>query len=91
MVVHRLDVRAPRRAPSASSSSTSSARGLFNLTTGVGYFDIDGESTLRDRWISLAGEPLRVESYREHGDLEHINVYAYAYLNLLKNVTFTLG
>jgi tetratricopeptide (TPR) repeat protein len=54
---------------------------FFNLTSGVGYFDLDGEI------VGTSGEvPVNIPI-----DLRHINVYGYGYINLLKNVTFTVG
>jgi outer membrane receptor protein involved in Fe transport len=59
----------------------------FNITTGVGYFDIDEKVRITlgipafppffDRRIAL--------------DIRHLNAYSYANLNLVKDVTFTAG
>ena len=65
----------------------------FNLTSGVGYFDIDGriDATLGLDLPPPDGPgPIEV-SATTSTDLQHVNVYAYAYINLLKNVTFTVG
>ena len=63
----------------------------FNLTTGVGHFNIHGFLS-RDFGIELPPpDPFLVVHDRQSLDLKHTNVYAYSYLNFLKNVTFTLG
>jgi tetratricopeptide (TPR) repeat protein len=60
----------------------------FNLTSGIGYFDLDGE-------IEATFGPFGPDSpavvQTIPTDLRHINVYAYGYINLLKQVTFTVG
>jgi hypothetical protein len=53
-----------------------------NLVTGGGYFDIDGKIDQ-----DIFGFPLpRVDT-----DAEHTNVYLYSYINVLDNLTFTVG
>jgi tetratricopeptide (TPR) repeat protein len=60
----------------------------FNLTSGIGYFDLDGE--IRATFGPF--EPDSPEVFQTiPTDLRHFNVYAYGYLNLLKNVMFTVG
>jgi hypothetical protein len=66
----------------------------FNLVSGVGHFNIDGKATV----ASTINLPLPPEgpgpilsSTTSSTDLEHTNLYAYSYINLIKNVTFTLG
>jgi hypothetical protein len=57
-----------------------------NLRTGLGYVDVDRED---DTTIGFpGGEPFRVVTDQ---DLGHFNVYAYADVNVIKNVTGTLG
>ena len=60
----------------------------FNLTSGIGYFDLNGE-------IRASFGPIEPDSpeilQTIPTDLRHINVYAYGYINLLNNVTFTVG
>jgi tetratricopeptide (TPR) repeat protein len=56
---------------------------FFNLTSGFGYFDLNGDIRLTSGGLDLI-EPVST-------DLKHINVYVYGYINLLKNVTFTVG
>jgi tetratricopeptide (TPR) repeat protein/opacity protein-like surface antigen len=62
----------------------------FNLTSGVGYFDINGRI---DQVIGLDLPPPDGPeiSSTASTDLHHFNTYAYSYINLLKNVTFTVG
>lgn len=54
----------------------------FHITSGAGYVSIDGniDRIFRGRLIS-----------RTPTDLNHINIYAYSYIDLLKNITFTVG
>jgi tetratricopeptide (TPR) repeat protein len=69
----------------------------FNLTSGVGYFDINAEQDS----LTTVGPPLIPGPPRSPPTLtrqattplitHHANVYSYSYINLLKNVTFTLG
>ena len=64
-----------------------------NLTSGAGYFNINGDFTTTvgfDIPPPFGPGPFEV-SQDTSTDLQHTNVYAYAYLNLLKNVTFTVG
>ncbi len=60
----------------------------LNLQTGGGYFGVDSED---DTTIGIP-EPnaIEIQSVTDR-DVRHVNVYAYAYINLLKNVTTTLG
>jgi tetratricopeptide (TPR) repeat protein len=62
----------------------------FNLTSGVGYFDIDGELRATVGFGFPPG-PIEVQSATINLDLQHVNVYAYSYINLLRNVTFTVA
>ena len=57
----------------------------FNLVTGAGYFHVDGED--------VSTTQIGPDSFREVIDtsIGHANLYAYSYLNVVKNVTFTLG
>jgi tetratricopeptide (TPR) repeat protein len=61
-----------------------------NLTTGGGYAKVDGPI---DGIIRLdLPPPLDIaELEREFTDVRHWNMYAYAHLNLLEDVTFILG
>lgn len=62
-----------------------------NLRTGVGYFNIDGaiETTVG---FGPPRTPVPVQqSSSSPTQINHLNAYAYADINLLKNVTFTAG
>jgi tetratricopeptide (TPR) repeat protein len=59
--------------------------GKLNVTSGVGYFDVDAKSTDIFRDTS----PPTLESARL--DLQHFNAYTYANLNLWQTVTLTGG
>ena len=62
----------------------------FNLTTGIGYFDVDG-NVKETVGLSLP-PPIGPERRRTVDTLtHHFNVYSYAYLNLHKQVTFSGG
>jgi tetratricopeptide (TPR) repeat protein len=63
---------------------------FFNLTSGTGYFNINGRV---DQVTGLdLPPPIGPEiSSTVRTDLDHFNAYAYSYINLLKNVTFTVG
>jgi outer membrane receptor protein involved in Fe transport len=83
-----FDFKSPEKAYSVELQHLFRSR-YFNLTSGIGYFDISGRS---DRIIGFDFPPpddLFVETISR--DLQHTNVYAYAYIQLIKNVTFTLG
>ena len=57
----------------------------FNLTSGAGYFNIDGSQQ-----VVVTGLPFLIDTTLST-DVNHVNLYAYSYLNVLKDVTFTLG
>ena len=59
-----------------------------NVTSGAGYVKIDGNIDIRTELSFLPGVffPAKVPL-----DTKHTNVYSYANINVLKNVTFTLG
>jgi tetratricopeptide (TPR) repeat protein/opacity protein-like surface antigen len=61
----------------------------FNLTSGVGYFDIKREQVTDVTFLP----PLDFLSSSDTSDLDakHTNVYVYSYINTVPNVTFTLG
>src|SRR5262249_54444204 len=63
----------------------------LNLTTGAGYFDIDGsiKSTI-GFGPPIAPEPTEMQG-KTNTIIHHANVYSYAYVNILKDVTFTIG
>jgi tetratricopeptide (TPR) repeat protein len=85
-----IDVKRPENALSAEFQHLFRSS-WFNLTTGVGHFNIHGYLT-RDFGIELPPpDPFLVIHDRQSVDLKHTNIYAYSYLNFIKNVTFTLG
>ena len=60
----------------------------FNLQTGAGYVGVDRKD---DTTIGFPGpDPIEIQSVTDQ-NRQHFNVYAYADVNLLKNVTATLG
>ncbi len=62
----------------------------FNLTSGVGYAQSDGKVDISAG--TIFPPPFDVISFPSSStDLKHTNLYAYSYINVLRNVTFTLG
>ena len=65
-----------------------------NIIAGAGYFDVDINLKLSESysWPGL-DPPLELFSGTENDDQDnsHPNVYLYSYINVLDNVTFTLG
>ena len=65
-----------------------------NVTSGVGYFDINGRvdqtTGLDPAFAALIGVPPETRTSAST-DLQHVNGYAYSYINPLKNLSFTLG
>jgi tetratricopeptide (TPR) repeat protein len=55
----------------------------FNLVTGAGHVDINGR-------LDVSLQPI-VPFFRQSLNLRHNNVYAYSYINPLRNLTLTLG
>jgi Tfp pilus assembly protein PilF/opacity protein-like surface antigen len=66
----------------------------ITTVAGGGYFKIKQDVDLADD-LSWPGEspPLSLGSFRSKAkfDIDHYNVYLYSYLNLLKNITLTVG
>jgi tetratricopeptide (TPR) repeat protein len=60
-----------------------------NLTTGVGYVQSDGKVDTTTG--TILPPPRNLIFTTSSTDLKHTNLYAYSYVNALKNVTFTLG
>ena len=58
----------------------------FNITGGVGYFDLDGDEIIN---ILFFGEPFPEEILPQ--DTTHTNIYAYSNISLLDNLTITVG
>ncbi len=65
----------------------------LNVTSGVGYFNLDREQiiTFNPRNPALCRAFPLFCFQRTDLDSTHTNVYVYSYINLLKDVTFTLG
>jgi len=61
----------------------------FNLTSGVGYFDINEK--LRATVGTIFPPPFNLGATTTDLGIQHINAYTYANINLLKNVTITAG
>jgi tetratricopeptide (TPR) repeat protein len=62
----------------------------FNLTSGAGYAKSDGKVDITAG--TIFPPPFDILSFPSSStNLKHTNVYTYSYINLLKNVTFTLG
>ncbi|MGH8531763.1 MAG: FecR domain-containing protein [Gammaproteobacteria bacterium] len=77
------EVKVPERAFSVELQHLFRSRYL-SLQTGAGYFGVDRKDVVT---FGFPGpDPMVI-----HGDLQHVNAYAYAYVNPLKNVTATLG
>jgi tetratricopeptide (TPR) repeat protein len=87
-VITLIDQRSSQHAFSAELQHLFRSR-YFNLTSGAGYFDIDGHLDTTVRFRPESG--LEEFSDRTSTGVQHVNAYAYAYLNFLRNVTFTLG
>ena len=66
----------------------------FNLVTGLGYFDVNG-NIKQTVGINLPPPPFGPGFINTPSTVDtithHFNIYSYAYLNLIKNLTFTLG
>ena len=61
----------------------------INITSGAGYFNLK-----RDQILTVDfPPPLDFLNFTDTANLDakHANVYVYSYINILKNVTFTLG
>jgi Flp pilus assembly protein TadD len=58
----------------------------FNLTSGVGYFNVDGEIQSSIGLFGIVDDLPDVDT-----KFDHINLYAYGNINLLKNLTGTAG
>jgi tetratricopeptide (TPR) repeat protein len=82
-----IDFKVPENAFSVELQHLFRSRYL-NLQTGGGYFDVDSKGDVTSRFPGP--DPIESESVIDQ-DLQHFNAYAYAYVNLLKNVTATLG
>ncbi|HEY2988730.1 MAG TPA: TonB-dependent receptor, partial [Candidatus Binatia bacterium] len=61
-------------------------RDLFNLTSGMGYFDVDGDN--RTNITSIFFPPIMSDFSL---DRRHLNAYTYANIKLVKSLTLTGG
>jgi outer membrane receptor protein involved in Fe transport len=63
-----------------------------NIVTGIGYFEIDSKDE-QETGLTIFDPPVPLQSTHMSKDEEirHINLYLYSYINLLKNLTFTIG
>src|SRR5437870_139395 len=82
-----LDAKRPERAYGSEFQHLFRSQ-YFNLTSGIGYFKIDGRIDSVVELDFLPGIPIPSTT---NLDTKHTNVYAYSYINPLKNVTVTLG
>ena len=80
-----IDIKAPETAFSVELQHLFRSRYL-NLQTGGGSIGVDSKEDLTI--VSPGSEPFRSVTDL---DLQHFNAYAYAYVNLLKNLNATLG
>ncbi len=61
-------------------------RGIFNVTSGMGYFDVDGDNRTN---ITSPFFPPILSNFSL--DTRHLNAYTYANIKLLQNLTVTGG
>jgi len=61
----------------------------FNLTSGIGYFDINAEERLNVEFNPDFGFPALQSTTPQ--DVRHTNFYLYSYIKPIENVTITLG
>jgi tetratricopeptide (TPR) repeat protein len=65
---------------------------ILNLAGGVGYFYVDTEETSTQFQLNIPLFPsLSFQNKTEEGGRDHKNIYLYSYLNLLDNMTLTIG
>ena len=88
-----LSVKRPETAVSGELQHLFRSR-YVNLTTGVGYFDIDGRIAQRvsldPLFAALVGLDPELRASAST-DLQHVNGYAYSYISPLRSLTFTAG
>jgi tetratricopeptide (TPR) repeat protein len=63
----------------------------INFTTGAVYSKISGDDTSNFSLVDPDFGPIVFPTETANRDQKQLNIYGYAYLNYLKNVTFTLG
>ena len=59
----------------------------LNFVTGAGYYDIDSKDKITTEFIF----PFLNGTETVDRDVQHTNAYLYSYINLLEDVTFTVG
>ncbi len=84
-----LDISTPQDAYSIELQHLFRSR-YFNLTSGAGYSNVDGTTTVTTGLPPPPDGPGPIAT-DIGGNVEHVNAYLYGYLTLLKDVTFTLG
>jgi tetratricopeptide (TPR) repeat protein len=82
------DIRIPERAFSAELQHLFRSR-YVNVRTGAGYADIEGNSHVAIT-VETPGGPLEIRDSTVD-KTHHFNIYSYADINILKNLTATLG
>jgi tetratricopeptide (TPR) repeat protein len=83
-----VDLKNPQQAVSVELQHLFRSR-YFNLTSGVGYFDINEK--LRTMVGTIFPPPFDFSATTTDTSVQHFNAYMYANINLLKNVTLTAG
>jgi len=82
------DLKNPQQAVSVEIQHLFRSR-YFNLTSGVGYLDINEK--LRTMVGTIFPPPFDLIATTTDTSVQHFNAYTYANINLLKNVTLTAG
>jgi hypothetical protein len=82
------DLKNPQQAVSVELQHLFRSR-YFNLTSGVGYFDINEK--LRTMVGTIFPPPFDFSATTTDTSVQHFNAYMYANINLLKNLTLTAG
>jgi tetratricopeptide (TPR) repeat protein len=64
----------------------------INLVSGIGYFLVKTDQVITTDLLIPIDPPLELQDVQETSEkVHHLNLYAYSYLNYIKNVTFTVG
>ncbi len=66
----------------------------FSITSGIGYVDIDGEFTYIDDFYDPTVSPpflLFSDSFADEADVQHGNLYLYSNIDVIENLTVTVG
>jgi len=58
----------------------------FNITSGIGYFDLDGDDIFNFSFFGIPDPPVITPL-----GAQHTNIYAYSNIYLLNNLTLTVG